>query len=50
MITFLAVAFAVLLLSMLIRRYRVRERRKDLLIMKRHAAMYYDQGEQRLAG
>jgi hypothetical protein len=45
MIPVLAGAVAVLYLIFLARRYRIRERRKDRLMMKRHAASYSDQAE-----
>ena len=50
MIPFLAVAVIFFSLSVLIHRHRVRERRRDLLVMKRHAANYSEQVESRLAG
>lgn len=43
MIPLLLTVFAVLLFLFLIRRYQVRERRKELLLMKRHAASCADQ-------
>ena len=49
MIPLLAV-LAVLCLWNLIRRHRARERRRDLLVMKRHVASCGEQVEHRLAG
>ena len=43
MISVLVAAAILLCLGFLLRRYRVRERRSDLLILKRHAASYAEQ-------
>ena len=40
MVTVLAAVISIPISLVLIHRYRVREQRKELLIMKRHAAIY----------
>jgi hypothetical protein len=45
MIPVLVVAVALLFLWIFVRRYHVRERRKELSLMKRHAASYSNRGE-----
>jgi hypothetical protein len=37
------VVFALLFLGILLRRYKVRERRRELFVLKRHAASYAEQ-------
>jgi hypothetical protein len=50
MIPFFVAVLAALCLLVLIRRYRIREQRRDLLVMKRHVATFSEQGKGRLAG
>ena len=50
MIPLLIVLLIVLFVTILTRRYQTQKRRRELFLMKRHAALYSDQNEDRLAG
>jgi cytochrome c-type biogenesis protein CcmH/NrfF len=49
MIPLLTIVLGVLLWN-LVRRHRAQERKRDLLVMKRHVARYGEQVKHRLAG